>query len=149
MKDVDNEMLKAAIAIDADATVTRYADDVYFSTNTRGLCRDFYNTVEMLFSGCTTPSLTINVDKTLYLSMGTRRTITGLFVDGMSNVSIGRDRKMTIKMLLYQKHKGIITPADANYARGLLAFIKDCEPDFYNRLTIKYGPALFSIVQPV
>lgn len=145
MKELDDAILKASLAIDPKSSISRYADDLYFSTNTKGLCRGFYSAAKAIISASSSPVLFINEDKTLFLSRGTRRVVNGLFVTPDQQISIGRSRKEAIKTMLYKHSKKELSHDDILTAQGMLAFIQDCEPDYYNKLALKYGSAFFSI----
>ncbi|WP_285907883.1 retron St85 family RNA-directed DNA polymerase [Pseudodesulfovibrio pelocollis] len=145
MRVLDNAFEAISKDLDQESSITRYADDLYFSTNEKGLCRSFYHEVDNLLRNTASPVLRINENKTLYLSRGTRRVVNGLFVTPKGEVSIGRERKIQIKTLIYKHSKQRLPDEDLKKAQGLLAFIQDCEPDFYNRLAQKYGEAFYSI----
>jgi hypothetical protein len=139
MANVDSNFLDIAKAVDPRSALTRYADDLYFSSDKPGLCRLFHEKVSLLLKDTFSPCLSLNEDKTLYLSRGTRRIVTGLYITPSNTVSIGRTRKRLIKSLIYQNAKQQFDPDKLCYLRGLIAFVKDCEPEFYDRLAVKYG----------
>ncbi len=147
MYDLDDNISRLAKRIDPDSTITRYADDVHFSTNTKGKCLDLHNELNILLSSTPSPMLKINIDKTLYLSRGTRRIITGLVITPDGLVSLGRKRKAQIKSLIYRHSKGPLSKTDFAKAKGLLAFARDCEPSYLDKLAIKYGDPYYSIMR--
>ena len=91
------------------------------------------------------PNLILNDLKTVYMSRGTRRAITGLVVTPQGGVSIGRDRKRYIRSLLhkYSAHlaakNGPMAEEELAFLSGMLAFVLDVEPELYNRLAQKYS----------
>ena len=123
---------------------SRYADDLVFSANKKDECAKFVDRLEKLLAKTRSPSLTINAAKTLYMSTGTRRTVTGLFVTPQRKISIGRKNKRYIRKLLFEYKKGSIDPNLLKYLQGYLSFILDVEPTFYNSIVIKYGAELVS-----
>ena len=56
----------------------------------------------------------------------------------------GRERKRYIHHLLNKIKYNNINKEKYIYLRGMLSFILDVEPDFYNRLVIKYKEDVFS-----
>lgn len=140
MYSLDAEISSIAEELDDESTVTRYADDIVFSVNEKGICNDFYSKIESLLDNTDSPSLSINNSKTLYMSRGTRRVINGLFITPDGRVTIGRKQKEYIKRLIYKHMKGNIDENDVKYLSGYLSYILDVEPLFYDKLVVKYGP---------
>jgi len=120
-------------------TYTRYADDLSFSTNTKGLLYDFLPEVKDAISSITYPTLRLNEDKTLFLSKKGNRHITGLVLSSQNNISIGREKKRYIKALVHQFVSRSISLDDLNYLKGYLAFCLSVEPEFLDSLVAKYG----------
>jgi len=145
MTDLDEKFDSISKAVDQDSGISRYADDLYFSTNEKGGCRQFHKGVQRLLSKTESPRLVINENKTLYLSKGTKRVVNGLYVTPDGNVSIGRERKTKIKSMIYKHSKSPLSVEELKRAQGVLAYIQDCEPEFYNRLAQKYGEHFYSI----
>lgn len=133
-----------SFANENNGAYTRYADDLFYSTDEKGQCRRFVRHVLSEVSGMVSPQLTLNNKKTLYMSRGTRRAVTGLMVTPQGGISVGRARKRYIRSLIhrYQEYLAGRTNFEeekSNELRGLLAFVLDVEPLFYNRLAQKYG----------
>ncbi len=145
MIELDQKLVNLSKEIDQDSKISRYADDLYFSTNTSGKCKEFHKKVHALLQETTVPNLTINEYKTLYLSKGTKRVVNGLFVTPDKKISIGRERKTKMKSMIYKHSVGKLPNDEIKKAQGLLAFIQDCEPNFYNRLAQKYGDAFYAL----
>lgn len=124
---------------------TRYADDVVFSTNTRGACHLFFHDLSSLVHVNISPKLTINSGKTLFLSRGCRRVVTGIVITPTGGTSVGRRQKRYLRKLLFELKAGRISGRDTDFLRGYLAFVKDVEPDLINRLTIKFGDRLLGV----
>ena len=118
---------------------TRYADDLFVSAkdadHLRGMAREITN-----FSlNYNRVRLTINQQKTAYLSRRYRRAITGLVITPDHKVSIGRDRKREIKSLVHKFIRDELELADFPRLRGLIAFAMDSERSFFQSLKRKYG----------
>ncbi len=139
MFDFDTDILKIAFSINENSVYTRYADDIVFSSNTKGDCSKFYSELSTYINSITNPKLKINKDKTVFSSKGKRRVITGIFITPEGKTSLGRKNKRYIRKLLFDFKNNNITDDESKYLSGYLAYILDVEPDFYNRLTIKYG----------
>jgi len=125
--------------VDEDSTVTRYADDIIFSTDKKGLCKEFHDNIEAKLNEQELLDLDLNQDKTAFMSRGTKRVITGLVITNDGNVSIGYDKKEKIKRLVYKSSKNELEDDDILSLKGYLAYIQDVEPSFFDKLVIKYG----------
>jgi hypothetical protein len=129
----------AGLAVQLAGVYTRYADDLVFSTDRVGACREFASAYEALLQSCSSPCLQLNHRKTLYMSKGTRRIVTGLFVTPEGNVSLGRRRKRYLRKLVWDFKNRRLDERQRLQLRGHLAFCLDVEPDYFNRLVVRYG----------
>ncbi|MHB0998775.1 MAG: retron St85 family RNA-directed DNA polymerase [Armatimonadota bacterium] len=129
-------------AIDNKAVYTRYADDIIYSSDKKKDSHKFLIHVIELIKTINKPQLTINENKTRFMSKGTRRVITGLFVTPDGLISIGRENKRYIRKLLFEYKTNTISEKKLKYLQGYLAFIIDVEPLFYNQLAVKYGSTI-------
>ncbi|MDA6066698.1 retron St85 family RNA-directed DNA polymerase [Idiomarina abyssalis] len=117
---------------------TRYADDMYFSTNKRNLLRGVERKVYKEVKELQLPkSLKINNSKTYHSSKKRRRLVTGLILTDDGNVSIGRDKKREVRSLVFNWDG--LSPVEKQKLSGYLSYAKSIEPDFINRLCMKYG----------
>lgn len=117
---------------------TRYADDMYFSATKPNLLSDIEGIVTGIIGTIQYPSgMQLNKEKTYNVSMKGRRIVTGLVLTSDGNVSIGRERKRLIRSLVYKYDE--LSEKDKQYLAGLLSYTKSIEPDFVNRLALKYG----------
>lgn len=126
-------------AAQQESTYSRYADDMVFSTNMPGLCRQFPEKVEAVLKQYRFTSLRLHRGKTVYMSRGTARRVVGLVITPEGNVSIGRERKRYIRKLLHDLKRDRLTVDERRHLQGLLGFVLDVEPSFYDRLGLKYG----------
>lgn len=145
MFEVDEKLTKLSAAISSDSVYTRYADDIVFSTAQKGNCALFFSGCKDVINRITSPKLAINSKKTSFSSKGNRRVITGLYICPSGDVSIGRINKRYIRKLLFELKKELLPEEKKKYLSGYLSYILDVEPDFYNRLAIKYGADLVRI----
>ncbi|GAB2702346.1 retron St85 family RNA-directed DNA polymerase [Aliiglaciecola aliphaticivorans] len=118
---------------------SRYADDITFSTNQKGLLFGVPNVVKNILRDIYKDSITINDLKTVYSSKKHNRHVTGVTISSENKLSIGRARKRMISSLIHQYRIGTIGQDDALYLQGLLAFSISIEPEFIERMKLKYS----------
>ena len=119
---------------------TRYADDLAFSTEKENILINCEKFISELCDTMESPRLCINEQKTVHSSKKRMRRVTGLILTNDGNVSLGRDRKRLIKAVLHNYKCGKIqNKNELNKLRGWLAFAKDAEPCFWERLNNKYS----------
>lgn len=119
---------------------SRYADDIYFSTNLPNILDQHYNEFCLHIKNMESPRLRVNTKKTIFTSKKRRRVVTGIILTSENKISIGREHKRTIKALVHQYLKGSLN--DTNEIRslsGYLNFAQMVEPDFILSLRTKYG----------
>jgi len=88
----------------------------------------------------------MNIEKTRFTSKKGRRLITGLCIANNGNVVIPREKKKELKTKLYSFTKNTETDRkERERLKGYLAYVKDVEPDFYNRLVLKYSDKITSL----
>lgn len=135
---VDRELLSRAKDVDPDSALTRYADDIVFSTDEQGSCRDFLEEARQVLNSMDWPSLSLNESKTTFMSRGTKRMVAGLILTPDGDVSIGRDKKRAIRSWLNDLKYENLDEEEIRKLQGYLAWIKDVEPELLNRLSLKY-----------
>jgi len=118
---------------------TRYADDLTFSTNEKGLLFDFPNIVLEVLEKGGYETIKINAEKTVFSSKKHNRHVTGLVLTNERKVSIGRDRKREIRTLIFKHLRGELSKSESRSLKGLVSFARQVEPDFWLRLQKKYG----------
>lgn len=118
---------------------TRYADDIFISANEPNLLNNLEVRIAEIKRNIPHLSIRLNRQKTAYLSKKYKRTITGVIITSDHKLSIGRERKREIKALIHRWISGKLDRFELHYMRGLLAFARDIEPQFENRLAEKYG----------
>jgi len=114
-------------------TYSRYADDIYISSN-RYIEQDILSFLQEELKKL---GLKMNMSKTRFYSPKYRRKITGIVITNDSQVSIGTERRINIKKMIYEKL--IHNKGDSEQILGYLSFLKDIEPQTYNNLIIKYS----------
>ncbi len=114
-------------------TYSRYADDIYISSN-HYIEQDI---ISFLQEELKKLGLSMNMSKTRFFSSKYCRKITGIVITNDSQVSIGTERRNNIKKMIYDKL--IHNKGDSEQILGYLSFVKDIEPHTYNNLIIKYS----------
>jgi RNA-directed DNA polymerase len=125
---------------------TRYADDITVSGDSMEDVRDFEDQVVRIIASLRSPVLMLNDKKRgLYLK-GQKRMVTGLKITPMGIISIGRERKRLISVMLHKVMLGKDDVKHLNYLKGMLGFCLANEPEFVSRLRVKYGNDLVNRV---
>lgn len=123
-------------------TYTRYADDLTFSTNKKGISIKIEPAIREIVRKLKYPRLRFNNTKTTHLSMKHQRRITGIIINNEGNISLGRERKREISTLIHRFSLRLLSDTDVFTLQGLLGFAKDVEPLFLTRMRNKYGSTL-------
>jgi RNA-directed DNA polymerase len=118
---------------------SRYADDLYFSTNTPQILYSLPKKMEGHLRHMKHPNLTINDKKTVFTSRKHTKLVTGLTITPDKKVSIGRAKKRYIKSLVFKYCTGDLSVEENSYLRGFLSYTKSVDPDFIRSLNKKYG----------
>jgi RNA-directed DNA polymerase len=127
-----------ALAVDHEATYTRYADDLFFSTNQPDILREFPSHVLSLLTRVTVPAhLKLNDRKERHSSKKGRRQVTGIVLSSAGKAVLGRTRKRFIRRQVHRFDD--LTAAEKVSLRGLISFATDVEATFINELILKYG----------
>lgn len=126
---------------------TRYADDIFLSSFERGCLEEMAVIVRKLADAQKFMRLKISDEKTARLSKKYRRSITGLVITPDKKVSLGRERKRTIKSLVHRFNTSGLDEDGLAYLGGIIAFACDVEPSFYENLVKKYGADLMARIQ--
>ncbi len=120
-------------------TYTRYADDLFFSTNTPRLLEGLLVELREDLAQRRHPHLTINNRKTVFTSRKHKRLVTGLVLTCDGKVSLGRKQKRKIRSLVHKKLAGTLGEDVAKYLIGYLSFARSVEPQFIESLRKKFG----------
>jgi len=122
-----------------DVTYTRYADDLYFSTNRPDILRGILNEVRKSLISIRTPTLTINQKKTAFSSRKRRRLTAGLVLTSDKKISIGRKKKRMLKSLVLKLQHKELNPEQIASLRGWVSHLRSVEPQFVLALQRKYN----------
>jgi RNA-directed DNA polymerase len=117
---------------------TRYADDLTFSTNKKNILFELPKKIKTILRDELDGNIIINDTKTMFTSKKHNRHVTGITLTNQGQLSIGRERKRHISLLLHKFSHSLLSTADIASLCGLLAFANDIEPDFKAKMTKKY-----------
>jgi len=133
------DVIWAKRAKELSVIYTRYADDLYFSTNEPNVLSKVLEEVRENLNTLSWPKLRINELKTIFTSRKRKRVVTGLVLTSTNKLSIGRDKKRHVKSLIHQFILGKLSESDASYLKGYLSYAVNVEPSFMESLKTKYG----------
>lgn len=112
---------------------SRYADDIYISAQ-EYLPSSLKSEVDEKLHEI---GFSSNAYKSWFCSKKCRREITGLILTETGKVSVGLEKRLAIKKMVYERI--MHGRGDPDTILGNLAFLKDVEPNSYNSLLIKYA----------
>ncbi|QRM22266.1 retron St85 family RNA-directed DNA polymerase [Burkholderia pseudomallei] len=146
--DVRMEGMVAANGGDlGNAKVTRYADDIVFSTDKKGGCAKFVDLLRELVKKWASPLLSINENKTIFSSSsGGSAIVTGLRVCSDSHITITREYKDKIRLMLSLHAKKCLRPEDLPKLKGHLNYIRYVAPAFFSTLCAKYTSVIDKLI---
>ncbi|MBB5541925.1 RNA-directed DNA polymerase [Paraburkholderia fungorum] len=122
-----------------DGRITRYADDIVFSTDKKGGCAKFLELIRSFVKTWASPSLSVNENKTTFSSRnGGSAIVTGLRVCNDSHVTITREYKDKVRLMLSLRGKQVLRPEDVRVLKGHLDYIRHIAPAFFSTLCAKY-----------
>lgn len=125
---------------------TRYADDLYFSTDKPNVLKEIEKNIHIVVSKLRKPNaLKINNSKTHHSSKKNKMSVTGLVITNDGQVSIGRDKKRKIRSMVHQWET--LNGKERKYLVGYISYCVSIEPEFINTLCRKYGADVISTIQ--
>lgn len=122
-----------------EVTYTRYADDLYFSTDRPNVLRDVLRMLGEYLDAEASPRLRINEAKTAFSSRKRRRLAAGLVLTSDRKISIGRHRKRILKSLVWKLKRRELKPDEIASLRGWISYLRSVEPGFLASLQRKYA----------
>jgi RNA-directed DNA polymerase len=120
---------------------TRYADDITFSTNIKNSLFIIPRLVKKQLKELYLGDIKVNQSKTIFSSKKHNRHVTGITLSNNGELSIGRDKKRKISATIHKFTLGLLPEKEVPYLQGLIAHASHIEPDFYERMSKKYGAA--------
>lgn len=118
---------------------TRYADDLFFSTNNENVLKDIPNIVRYFVDYIYGDSLRLNESKTVFTSKAHNRHVTGIVINNSDQLSLGRERKRYIRTMVFNAINGKASIQDLTKLQGLLSYSQSIEPTFIESLFRKYS----------
>ncbi len=135
----DFDCLVADEAIKRSIQYTRYADDMTFSGQRIGMLKDMVRVVIDSAHQIQRPHLTVNDEKTTFITAARRRTVTGVVLANDGTVSLGRDKKRLISAQVHHAALGKLDATTMIELAGYLSFVNVVEPQFLSKLQAWYG----------
>jgi RNA-directed DNA polymerase len=127
--------------------ITRYADDIVFSTDKKGGCNSFFELFAAFTQTWASPSLSINTEKTVFSSRtGGSAIVTGLRVCNDGHITVDRRYKDKIRLLLSLHAKQRLQQEELPMLRGHLNYIRHVAPAFYSSLCSKYSTIISEFI---
>jgi RNA-directed DNA polymerase len=118
---------------------TRYADDMIFSTNQNGRCKEIENFVKEQISKNISPKIKINSKKTRYMSRnGGSAIVTGIQLRSNATLTLPRVYKDKIRLILSRATAGKPITESKSQIYGHLNHIRDIDPKLFSTLVSKY-----------
>jgi len=129
----------AAYCSRKNISYTRYADDLTFTCNEKGILFDVPEIVKTFVWQYCFKKIRINSSKTVFSSKAFNRHVTGIVLTNDNQLSIGRARKREIASLLNSFKNGHLDHDESARLKGLLSYADHIEPDFIVRMKLKYS----------
>ena len=125
---------------------TRYADDLIFSTDKKGVCCKFLKELHRIIKDIKSPKIEINEYKTNICSSSAGSAIvTGLRIANDGHITIHKKQKDHIRLLLSLYKKGILKNDDYFSLLGYLAYVRYVDSAFYSKTQHKFFREIDSI----
>jgi hypothetical protein len=118
---------------------TRYADDITVSGKSIEDVLRFETSLMHTINATRSPMLAMNDQKRGIYLKGQKRMVTGLIVTPNGEISIGRERKRLISVMLHKVLLGTLNTEQMSYLKGMCGFCLANEPEFISRMRHKYG----------
>lgn len=133
---IDAEIEKQAKAMDSQMIYTRYCDDLFFSSK-EFIDKSFIDEIKGTLNYF---GFDLNTKKTRFMGRGSNKWMAGVAVNSKRKISLGQRRKRELRGLLY-KFAINESPSveDAQKLQGFIAFVKQVEPKYVDRMLVKYA----------
>lgn len=118
---------------------TRYADDLSISGNDKDKLKDVIQFIRTRLYDLFNGKIILNDLKTILISPGYNKFVTGITLTSQGGLSIGRKRKRYIFGLIYKYIKNELQEDSILHIKGMISFSYLVEPSFISRLELKYG----------
>ncbi|HFF9830510.1 retron St85 family RNA-directed DNA polymerase [Enterobacter sp. ECC-019] len=120
-------------------TYTRYADDLFFSTNVQDVLFKIPDLVTYVLTNTYNGKFSTNQTKTRFSSKAHNRHVTGVTITNEGRLSLGRQRKRMISALIHQHCLKKLNIVETKKLQGLLSWASNIEPTFVISMRKKYS----------
>lgn len=142
MRSFDKEMTLELKRMNANIVYTRYSDDITISSKNE-LNEALDDLVELTLKRY---GFTKNVSKTKRTRINDNIKITGIFLNESGLVTVGTAYKKRLKHFLHLLRSGKEVDIQKDQVLGMLSFLRDIEPDYYQKVVIKYSDNKTSLI---
>lgn len=125
--------------LEGRATYSRYADDITISADDLTICAQIEREIGALVARRRSPPLTLKPEKRVLVAIGRRRVVTGIVLSDTGAMSLGRDKKRELSAAVHHFSQGRLDLEASAKLAGLIAFARQIDRDFVDRLRRKYG----------
>lgn len=133
---VDDEIERLSKKVDSQMIYTRYCDDLFFSSK-RFIQEAFISDVEEVLDHF---GFELNLKKTQFMGRGSNKWMAGVAINSERKVSLGQRRKAELRRRLYEFALNEDPDIDdARRLQGYIAFTKQIEPQYVDRMLVKYA----------
>ncbi|MEW8348285.1 MAG: retron St85 family RNA-directed DNA polymerase [Candidatus Thiodiazotropha taylori] len=118
---------------------SRYADDLIFSTNKKGICNLLLNDIKKLIINTKSPNIKINNNKINFSSAkGGSTILTGIRVAYDNHLTLHKKQKDHIRLLLSLYKKNALDESEFESLKGHIFYSKFIDPAFYTKIQNKF-----------
>lgn len=117
---------------------SRYADDLSFSSIDSEKLKKVIPAVKKILEKIPYLNLSLNENKTKYISLKQKVNITGLNITSENKISIGRQQKKLIRVMLHYFQQGKLSAERKESLKGWISYVKSVEPECYQSLIKKF-----------
>ncbi|WP_373940803.1 retron St85 family RNA-directed DNA polymerase [Vibrio chagasii] len=118
---------------------SRYADDLTFSTNEKGVLIKFPARVRKELNHLYDGQIKVNLKKTVLSSKAHNRHVTGITLTNDGKLSVGRETKRKLSASIHHFVQRKLSVKEIQKLKGDLAHTAFIEPIFLDRMIKKYG----------
>jgi len=148
MYEFDNLLDANLKTIDKNIYYSRYADDIIISYSQKVFLTEIKRTFKEVIQSKNVPLLKINREKTkLFKKSSGIAAITGIRVAADGHLTIYKQTKDEIRLLLSLMGKNTLQETDKPKLKGLISFAKSADPHFYTKISRKYFKQLLELYQ--
>lgn len=126
---------------------SRYADDLTFSTNVKDVLKLVPGKVRKILDENNLKTIKINHAKTVFSSKKFNRHVTGVTLNNLDEISLGRKKKRLLSSKIHKYILGALNVDEVLQLKGMLGFANYIEPGFIVSMQKKYGTEVIVTLQ--